>query len=260
MNSRLVKVNFFLVLAIAFLLSCAGTKSKVSPGISGEEKKKEIETMLGKSREEAKGESEEDEVLRLLGISKQKEKPTTIGSLEAEVAQLEEELSKKDSVITNLKSDLSSRERKVAQLQAELESIKGKAKPTSRAPIAVDEYRMRYRDALSAYKARNYKIAIGLFEGLLATDPHNDLADNCQYWIGESYYGLGNYKQAIIEFEKVFTFTKSNKNDDAQLKLGLCYMKLGDAKRAQAELRRLLVNYPKSEYVAKAQKFLAQLQ
>lgn len=259
MNLRFPKISLLLVLTIAFLLSCAGTKPEVSSGLPEEEKKKEIETMLGKTEEEAKAEAEEEEILRLLGITK--EKSTEAESLEAKKIRLEKEISKKDSEIAQLKSDLSSKEKKIAQLEAELESVKERAKPTTlRVPIPSDEYRIRYQDALSAYKSRNYKVAIGLFEDLLATDPYNDLADNCQYWIGESYYGLGNYRQAIVEFEKVFTFSKSNKNDDAQLKLGLCYMRLGDTKRAQEEFKRLLVNYPKSEYVEKAKKFLAGLQ
>ena len=98
-----------------------------------------------------------------------------------------------------------------------------------------------------------------MFSELINTDPNNSLSDNCQYWIGESYFGMVNYNQAIAEFEKVFSFSSSNKNDDAQLKLGVCYVKLGDLAQARAEFNRLLAVYPKSEYTSIAQKYISKL-
>ncbi len=112
---------------------------------------------------------------------------------------------------------------------------------------------------MSEYYNRNYKLAIQLFEELLTRNPATSLSDNCRYWIGECYYALGNYNQAIIEFTKVFSYNKSNKMDDAQLKLGLCYWKLGDRERARQEFERLISDYPNSEYVEKAQQFLSKL-
>ncbi len=93
----------------------------------------------------------------------------------------------------------------------------------------------------------------------MATDTHHSLADNAQYWIGECYFALGDYRAAILAFEKVFTFKQSNKNDYAQYKLGLCYYKLGDKKRARQEFQNLLDNYPDSPLVEKARKYLMQL-
>ena len=94
---------------------------------------------------------------------------------------------------------------------------------------------------------------------MLGSNTNNKLADNAQYWIGEAYYGKRQYDAAIIAFEKVFTFAKSNKKDDAQLKLGLCYIRKGDKEKAREELNRLLSDYPKSEYAAKAEKILSKL-
>ncbi len=82
------------------------------------------------------------------------------------------------------------------------------------------------------------------------------MSDNCQYWIGESYYDMGNYEQAIISFEQVFSFTNSNKDDDAQLKLGICYHKLNNQEKAKEEFQRLITYYPDSEYVSIARSYL----
>ena len=70
---------------------------------------------------------------------------------------------------------------------------------------------------------------------------------------------MGQYKKAIIDFEKVFTFPKSNKNPDAQFKLGVCYVRLGDSAKAREEFQRLIDVYPESSYVGRAQDHLAGL-
>jgi tol-pal system protein YbgF len=117
----------------------------------------------------------------------------------------------------------------------------------------------KYQTALQQYKNRNYRDAMQSFETLLSNDSKNSLSDNCQYWLGECYYGLGNYQQAAVAFEKVFTFSNSNKDDDAQLKLGMCYLKLNDKPKAREELQKLIETYPSSEYVSIARRLLANL-
>ena len=42
------------------------------------------------------------------------------------------------------------------------------------------------------------------------------------------------------EFQKVFEFTDSDKWDDAQLKLGICYKNMGNGRRAKEEFKKLL--------------------
>ena len=55
-----------------------------------------------------------------------------------------------------------------------------------------------------------------MFEAFLAKHKDHKWAGNAQYWIGECYDALGDYHQAVLAFEKVFTFNKSHKDDDAQ--------------------------------------------
>ena len=87
---------------------------------------------------------------------------------------------------------------------------------------------------------------------------NHSYADNAQYWIGESYYAMGRYQEAIMAFEKVFTFPQSNKNDWAQFKIGQCYFKMGDREQAQQEFQQLIDNYSDSELVPRARDYLAQ--
>ncbi len=125
--------------------------------------------------------------------------------------------------------------------------------------ISPAEYKKRYIESLTNYQNGNYNDAIIGFSELVISDPMNELADNSQYWLAECYYSQKNYKRAIIEFEKVFTFPGTDKDDDAQLKLGLAYQSMGNIEKAREEYQRLLDYFPGSEYYDKAKETLKQL-
>jgi len=253
------------------IVLCAGVLilggcSSTTPGTNKQTQQEgtEIDQIIGVSEQKEQQETpDEDEVLRLLGISKEKteqpavkEAATDEDQMKTDINALEKQLTERDSEISRLKTDIATKEEKISKLESD--ALKQPA-TSATMPTYTGDLREDYQNALSEYYNRNYKLAIQLFEELLARNPSTSLSDNCRYWIGESYYGLGNFNQAIIEFTKVFSFNKSNKIDDAQLKLGLCYWKLGDRERARQELERLISDYPNSEYVEKAQQFLSKL-
>ena len=127
-------------------------------------------------------------------------------------------------------------------------------------PSAQGRIKTLYQTALRDFEARRFDSALKNFSEILTSAPKDVLADNAQYWAGECQYGLKNYAQAIKEFQKVFVYPRSSKDDDAQLKIGLCYSKMGDAEKAIIELKRLTVDYPESEYVGRAEALLRDLQ
>lgn len=129
---------------------------------------------------------------------------------------------------------------------------------TGNARVTHDEA-TEYRQALDLYFARRYAEAIEAFRGLLARHPRGTYADNAEYWIGESHYGLGDYRSALDAFGRVAAMTSSTKADDAQLKLGYCHLRLGDRRRAGEEFRKLVSLHPSSEYVARAKAELEKL-
>jgi len=116
-----------------------------------------------------------------------------------------------------------------------------------------------YNTALDDYYNRDFEKAIGKFTQLITQNPRSTLADNSQYWLAESYYGLEDYPRAIEEFRKVFNYADTEKDDDAQLKLGFCYTNIGDATRAVAEFRKLLNLYPDSEFADVARRRIEEL-
>jgi tol-pal system protein YbgF len=251
-----------MILLVSMLIfgGCGSPKPKT--GEMGKEGS-EIDQIIGASgQQEQQANPDEDEVLRLLGITKEKTEQPTVkeaatedDQLKTEISDLEKRLAEKDSEISKLKTDVANKQDQISML----ESDKSKQPTTTATYSSTGNFREDYQNALSEYYNRNYKLAIQLFEELLTRNPATSLSDNCRYWIGECYYGLGNYNQAIIEFTKVFSYNKSNKMDDAQLKLGLCYWKLGDTERARQEFERLISDYPNSEYVGKAQQYLSKL-
>jgi len=116
-----------------------------------------------------------------------------------------------------------------------------------------------YQNALRTFDKRTYDKAMELFTDLLKKFPEGDHRDKAQYWIGECHYAKGDYANAIAAFNKVFEFKKTSKADDAQLKLGLSYLRMGKNDMAADEFKRLINRYPGSEYVPRAKKYLAEI-
>ncbi|MBS1271003.1 MAG: hypothetical protein MAGBODY4_00132 [Candidatus Marinimicrobia bacterium] len=123
-------------------------------------------------------------------------------------------------------------------------------------PIDDDEYRERYNEALSEYFQKNYYRSIAEFQTLLIIDKGNEYADNAQYWIGESYYSMGDYSKAVTEFERVLDFERSNKKDHAQFKIALCQLKLGNRAAARNAFDTLKEEYPNSELLARVTEYM----
>jgi TolA-binding protein len=110
-----------------------------------------------------------------------------------------------------------------------------------------------YERALQAFDRQAYGDSQRLFEQILTAAPTGLLADNAQYWVGECAYAVEDYTGALDAFKRVFNYTETEKDDDAQLKLGYAYLKLRDLESALIEFKRLTVDYPQSEYLSRAE-------
>jgi len=113
-----------------------------------------------------------------------------------------------------------------------------------------------YAAALATYRAREHGQAVIEFKDFIAQYPKHPLAGNAQYWIGEAYWAQRDYRQALIEFEKVFEHGQA-KAPDALLKIGLCHLRLNDVPRAQQAWQRAVNEYPKSEPATLARSLIA---
>src|SRR5438445_105811 len=89
-----------------------------------------------------------------------------------------------------------------------------------------------YNTALQTFRSREHGQAVLDFLDFIAKYPRRPLAANAQYWIGEAYYAQRDYRQALVEFQKVFEYGPA-KAPDALVKMGLCWVKLRAVRRAQ---------------------------
>ncbi len=107
-----------------------------------------------------------------------------------------------------------------------------------------------YSAAYTDYLSANYGLAIDGFREYLSLFPDAELADNAQYWIGESHYSLQQYQLARTSFmEIVRRYPRAETVPDASFKAARCLVELGDGARAITELVRLVREHPRSETV-----------
>ena len=164
-----------------------------------------------------------------------------------------------DSLYFEIVNDLVMIENQIESLISsyrEMNDISGKKKTIVIPKITNEEYQAKYIKSLSHYQNGEWNLSLDGFKFLIQAESNHDLADNCQYWIGEVYYSQKDFQRSIKEFEKVFTFPGTNKSDDAQFKLGLCYVNIGRIDKAKQEFENLLEFYPNSEYYKRSQEYL----
>lgn len=206
-----------------------------------------------------------------------------VDAMEKEVQRLENVLASKTSEMEQLRSEVQSYDQKIASLQsqatqgstttpvryasatkrvAENRSEYADDRTTDETPNVSPSYssgnfEAKYNAAVELYNRQEYPQAIERFYQLLQTNPNHALAEHCQYWIGECRFAQGNYYQAIAEFSKVFAYETPDKQDDAQLMLGLAFLKLGQINSARSEFDWLVSCYSSSEYSKTANQYLS---
>jgi len=144
----------------------------------------------------------------------------------------------------------------VARAPAPAPAPPSSAPPARPAPKAGGNPEQEYAAALATFRAREHGQAVLDFIDFMAKYPKHPLAGNAQYWIGEAYWAQRDYRQALVEFEKVFEHGPG-KAPDALLKIGLCHLRLSDVPRAQQAWQRVVNEYPKSESAVMARSLIS---
>lgn len=173
--------------------------------------------------------------------------------LKSRVDQLNDAIHQKEYEIEDLKNQLAIRKEKIAELEKNLRTRSGAL--SSSLDVDLSDFATSYEKALQHYYSREFDAAIYLFSMLLETSPTHRLASNCQYWLGECYFGQGDYSMGLEAFQKVLAYEESFKKDDALLMMGRCYIFLGDKQTALTMFDRLMSEFPDSEYYQKAQQY-----
>jgi tol-pal system protein YbgF len=163
---------------------------------------------------------------------------------------LNQQIGQKEGEINTLRTALDEKNETVATLQTQLTTAPAPSNGSSAS------FSRAYEEALSQFYAKRYSEAIAQFNSLIAQFPDHSLASNCVYWIGESYFGSGNYGEAVNAFNRVLSYPRSLKKDDALLMLGRAHMQLSQKEEARQAFDRLIKEFPTSEFVAKAEQWL----
>ncbi len=194
------------------------------------------------------------ELERLL-VSSEGRQVSLADSVRLKLKELEQKVLKQEETVEKLHRVVEEKQEEVAKLEEELANLGvGNLSPGKEAA-----FQQRYKEALRLHLNHQDEDAIRSFTTLIRDFPNDRRVSNCYYWIGESYFALGDYDQAATYFEKVLNFSDSPKVDDALLMLGRTYLKKGDESQARFYLEKLINEFPKSEYVSKAKRYLQNL-
>jgi tol-pal system protein YbgF len=118
-----------------------------------------------------------------------------------------------------------------------------------------------YAEAYNTLKAGNYEGARKQFKQFIQDYKTSELADNAQFWVGESYFKEKKYEEAIVAFEDlVKKYPKGNKVGEAYYKQALAFIAIQDTVAAKARLEMLLSEYPSGELAEKAKQKIQELQ
>jgi len=104
-----------------------------------------------------------------------------------------------------------------------------------------------YDEAMALYKEGKYQEAIEAFKDFLGKYPTSELADNAQFWIGESYMAMKQYEKAILAYqEAIKKYPDGNKVPNAMLKQAFAFYEIKDKVSARLLLKKIIRKYPNS--------------
>ncbi|HEU5338657.1 MAG TPA: tol-pal system protein YbgF [Sulfuricaulis sp.] len=117
-----------------------------------------------------------------------------------------------------------------------------------------------YEAAFNLMKQGHYDRATKGFRDFLTQYPQSALRDNAQYWLGEAYYVVRDFRKALTEFTRLMNeYPKSLKAPDALLKIGYSHYELGDRAKARDALNQVIARYPGQPAAKSAEQRLAKM-
>ena len=117
-----------------------------------------------------------------------------------------------------------------------------------------------YQNAYADYSKGNYQLAVLGFREYVRRFPDSELADNAQYWVGESYFSSGDYEKAILAFDELVSrFPNGDRLPTAYLKKGMSYLEENRTPRGVLDLQYLVRNFPTTDEARQAREHLRRL-
>ncbi len=134
-------------------------------------------------------------------------------------------------------------------------------KETQQQQAEITDKTKAYEAAYNAFKNKKYKESREKFESFIKKFPKDDLTDNAQFWIGETYYNEKDFEGAILAYETLLKkYPNSEKVPGALLKQGISFIEIGDRKTGKTILEKLRERYPDSKEAGLAKKKIEELE
>ena len=117
-----------------------------------------------------------------------------------------------------------------------------------------------YDTAWADYTNGQWALSIQGFEAYIKTFPRSELADDAQFYIGQTHYADGAFPEAVEAFEQVLLiYPDGDIVPEASYKRGLALDRLGETDRAQQAFELVVKNYSDSTMATLAQQALDRL-
>ena len=116
-----------------------------------------------------------------------------------------------------------------------------------------------YRGAVRLFQDQKYNPAIQEFRTFQRRCPESQMADDAQYWIGESHYVQNDYNRAILEFNDVLSYRRGDRVAAALLRQAQAFLAIGDKTDARLILQKLVSDHPSAAQTVEAQTMLQTL-
>jgi tol-pal system protein YbgF len=137
---------------------------------------------------------------------------------------------------------------------AAADTLGGAGQPAGSAPaVADDEAGRLFQSSYMDLTLGNYDLAVQGFKNYLVRFPGASNAADAHYYLGESYYSLSRFVEAVAEYQVVVKeFSRSRVVAACYLKSGFCYQKLEETELAEKAFRDVISLYPRSEEAEQA--------
>lgn len=180
--------------------------------------------------------------------------PESTADLQAAIQSLIDQIQSLSARMDEMKARMATLSQEIQSMKAP--GSKGSANqdgaPSSLAPAASGgtgaAADRAFKTAYADYSKGNYELAVMGFSDFLKTWSSDPMAADAQYWIGESLYSEGKYKEAGEAMDRVMErFPSSGKLPAALLKKGYAQIESNQTPAAVATIQKLIAQYPDSE-------------
>lgn len=177
--------------------------------------------------------------------------------------QLRQEISKLRGQVEVLTNELANAQQRQKDFYVDLDNRLRKLEPqrvtVDGKEINVDPAEQKsYDAAVAAFNGGDYKTAAAGLADFVKRYPQSGYVANAQYMLGNSYYALRDYRNAITAHQAIVkNFPDHPKAPDALLNIATCQLELKDRAATKKTLESLVAKYPGTEAAQTAKERLA---